>query len=221
MKSMIVNSLCFGVGLAAGVIFTSLYWKKKMDMILADSEDLDSDYIRGYENEFSEPGVEVNPREEGPLSQEERDEIRNKLINNYEKTSSYATMYKDESQAAEEEHPVDDDEDEEAYEIERANAEHKENFNKPPKIISAEEFSNLPAYVETGALYFYHYDNVLVDDDEEEVDEGMLVGDCLDRFDFRNSKEEEIIFVMNYQIDKAFEIHRVMGSWNSGDPEVD
>lgn len=189
-------------------------------MILADSEDFDSDYIRGYEDEFSEPGVEVNPRENGPLSQEERDEIRNKLLDNYEKTSSYATMYKGDCEPAEKEHPVDDDEEEEAYEIERANAEHKENFNKPPKIISAEEFTNLPAYVETGALYFYHYDDVLVDDDDEEVDEGMLVGDCLDKFGFRDS-DEEMIFVMNYQIDKAFEIHRVMGAWHNGDPEVD
>ena len=220
MKSMIVNSLCFGVGLAAGVIFTSLYWKKKMDMILAEDELY---YNRdSYPDDFDESGVEVNPiREDGPLSSEQRNEIREKLVRNFEQTSNYANMY-----SAETEHPVDSDEDEEIddsnveTEEERANAEHKENFNKPPKIISAEEFTNLPAYVETGALYFYHYDNVLVDDEDDEVDEGMLVGDCLDKFGFRDSEQEEIIFVMNYQIDKAFEIHRVMGSWNSGDPEV-
>lgn len=187
-----------------------------MDLILEEEND-GYDYIRPDDDEFSEPGVEVNPpRADGPLSQEERDEIKKKLINNYEKTSSYATMYK-EDKAAEEEHPVDSDEDEideEQAEIDRANAEHRENFNKPPKIISAEEFNSLPGYIETGALYFYHYDEVLVDDEDDEVDEGMLVGDCLDKYGFRDS-EEEIIFVRNYQIDKAFKIHRVMGSWHN------
>lgn len=219
MKTIVSNGISLAIGAAAGIIFTSLYWKKKMDDILAEEFD-DDRYARCVGPD--ESGVEVNPtREDGPLSSEQRDEIREKLVRNFEQTSSYATMY-----SAETEHPVDSDEDEiddsnVESDVERANAEHRENFNKPPKIISAEEFSNLPPYIETGALYFYHYDNVLVDDEDDEVDEDMLVGDCLDKFDFRNNKEEEIIFVMNYQMDKAFEIHRVMGSWNSGDPEVD
>lgn len=221
MKSMIVNSICFGVGAAAGIIFTSIYWKKKMDKILAETEEFDDEYVR--DDDFEEDSdVEINPREKGPLSKEERDKIKEKLIHNYEKTTSYANMYKGDCEPAEEEHPVDSDEDENVEdEVDRINREHIENRGKPPKIISAEEFSNLPANIETDTLYFYHYDNVLVDENEDEIDEGMLVGDCLDKFGFRESDQEEIIFVMNYQIDKAFEIHRVMGAWHNGDPEVD
>lgn len=217
MKPMIVNSICFGLGLAIGIGGTTLYWKRKMDEILSE-EEFDDEFIRG-DDEFSEPGVEVNPREKGPLSQEERDEIKEKLLHNYEKTSSYANMYKEDKQA-EEEHPVDSDEDDVEDEVDRINREHIENRNKPPKIISADEYSNLPPQIETDTLYFYHYDNVLVDEEEDEVDEGMLVGSCLDKYGFRDS-EEEIIFVMNYEIDKAFEIHRVMGAWHNGNPEVD
>lgn len=216
MNQTIVNSLCFGTGVAAGIIFTSIYWKKKMDKILAE----ELDYIRPNSDEFSEPGVEVNPpRADGPLSEEDRNEIREKLVRNFEQTSSYATMYKD---AAEEEHPVDSDEDDDVEdELDRINEEHRENFNKPPKIISAEEFSNLPPQFETDALYFYHYDDVLVDDEDDEIDDpGVLIGDCLDKYGFRDS-DEEIIFVINYRIDKAFEIHRVMGSWHNGNPTID
>ena len=218
MKTIVSNGISLAIGAAAGIIFTSLYWKKKMDDILA--EEFDDRYARCVGPD--ESGVEVNPtREDGVLSSEQRDEIREKLVRNFEQTSSYATMY-----SAETEHPVDSDEDEiddsnVESDVERANAEHRENFNKPPKIISAEEFSNLPPYIETGALYFYHYDNVLVDDEDDEIDDpGVLIGECLDKYGFRDS-DEEMIFVMNYQIDKAFEIHRVMGSWNAGNPMID
>lgn len=215
------NLLCLAAGfvggLAVGTIINYIYNKKKENTFEDDFDEefLDDRYVR-HIDEFDDEGVEINPpltREDGVLTREAREAIKEKLVANYEGTSRYAQMYKD----AVSEHPVDSDEDEDIETPEEiADAEHKANFNKPPELISAEEFSNLPAYIETAALYFYFYDSVLVDEEDDEIDDpGVLVGDVLDSSGFSEDNTEDIIFVMNYQLDKAFEIHKVMGSWMS------
>lgn len=96
---------------------------------------------------------------------------------------------------------------------EEAFDEHRKNMNKPPKIISAEAYSNLPAYIEQEVLYFYAYDEVLCDENEEEIDEpAILIGDALTKYDFVDS-DERILFVMNYATDTCYEIQKVDASW--------
>lgn len=96
---------------------------------------------------------------------------------------------------------------------EQAFEEHQKNMNKPPKIISAEAYSNLPAHIDQQVLYFYSYDEELCDENDELIDyPGLLVGDALTKYDFANS-DERCIFVMNYATDTCYEIQKVDASW--------
>lgn len=96
---------------------------------------------------------------------------------------------------------------------EEAFDEHQKNKNRPPRIISADTYSNLPAYIDQEVLYFYAYDEMLCDENEEPIDEPeRLVGDALTKYGFMDS-EEQIIFVMNYAIDTCYEIQKLEASW--------
>lgn len=96
---------------------------------------------------------------------------------------------------------------------EEAFDENQKNKNKPPKIISSEAYANLPSYVDQDVLYFYSYDEILCDDNEDPVEEPeRLIGDALTKYDFTNS-DERIIFVMNYALDTCYEIQKVDASW--------
>lgn len=91
--------------------------------------------------------------------------------------------------------------------------EHQKNKNKPPKIISAEDYSNLPAHINQEVLYFYAYDEILTDDEEEPIeDPAILIGDALTKYGFADN-DEQIIFVMNYATDTCYEIQKVDANW--------
>lgn len=91
--------------------------------------------------------------------------------------------------------------------------EHQKNKNRPPKIISVEAYGDLPAYIDHEVLYFYSYDEMLCDDNEEPVEEPeRLIGDALTKYGFIDN-DEEIIFVMNYALDTSYEIQKVYASW--------
>lgn len=90
---------------------------------------------------------------------------------------------------------------------------YQKNKNKPPKIISAEDYSNLPAHIDQEVLYFYAYDEMLTDDEEEPVeDPAILIGDALTKYGFADN-DEQIIFVMNYATETCYEIQKVDASW--------
>lgn len=91
--------------------------------------------------------------------------------------------------------------------------EHQKNMNKPPKIISAEAYSNLPPHIEQETLYLYAYDETLTDENDEPIDEpSVLVGDSLTKYNFIDS-DEPVIFVMNYALDTCYEIQKIEASW--------
>ncbi len=96
---------------------------------------------------------------------------------------------------------------------EEAFEEHQKNKNRPPKIISAEAYGELPAHIDKEVLYFFAQDEMLTDDNEEPVEEPeRLVGDSLTRYGF-NESNEMIIFVMNYNLDTCYEIQKLDSSW--------
>ena len=97
--------------------------------------------------------------------------------------------------------------DEEAFD------EHQKNKNKPPKIISAEAYENLPGHIETVTLYFYAFDEMLTDENEEPVEEPeRLIGDALTKYGFADGPER-LIFVMNYAQDVCYEVQKLDASW--------
>lgn len=216
-------------GAIAGVTGMYFYYKKRIEIMeqqLIDEDKYAEDLLdRIEELEMNSVGLaedhaEINPiedaeydRSKGIMSEKAREEIREKLVRNYQGTTNYAAMSKKDNEI--ERDDVEDlvpetPEDEEK----RANEEYEENKHRPPKIITAEEYGELPAGVDTETLYFFHYDEVLVDDNEEEIDDpAVLIGDALTKYDFIES-DEPVIFVMNYALNTAYEIQRVMGSYS-------
>lgn len=195
------------------------------------------------EEEKEESAVETTSRPGGRMTAEERSEIKNKLKRNYEQTTNYANMYKINQNTApeccencfynkdgfcnlHEENVMSSDDcmhwkskeginktentpEEEAFD------DHRKNMNKAPKIISAEAYGELPAHIDTQVLYFYAYDEILVDEDDENepiTEPEMLIGDSLTKYGFIDS-DERIIFVMNYATDTCYEIQKVDASW--------
>lgn len=107
---------------------------------------------------------------------------------------------------------IQDDQKEETPE-EEAFDEHRKNMNKPPRIISAEDYSNLPTHIDQEVLYYYAYDEMLCDENEEPVDEpSALIGDALEKYGFADN-DELVIFVMNYTTDTCYEIQKLDSSW--------
>lgn len=232
MNSGLKNGIIFTTGLilgcGGGILATWQYFKKRYQAI-ADEEIAEmKDYyeeIINYQNngcEMANDTAEVNPiddengdRSQGVLSDSARDEIKNKLLRNYEETTNYANIYKEKQ--AEAENPVEEDDEpnpiDELNEAEIATAEHLEHFGEPARIISVEEYDALPAHIDTQTLYFYNSDETVVDDNDEEiVDPSTFVGNCLDGF---IDSEESMIFVYNPSIDTAYEIQRVDGAYRA------
>ena len=90
---------------------------------------------------------------------------------------------------------------------------HQKNKSRQPKIISAEEYSNLPPSIDQNVLYFYAYDEILTEDNEEPInDPETFIGDALTKYNFIESGER-VIFVMNYSLDTCYEIQKVDASW--------
>lgn len=99
---------------------------------------------------------------------------------------------------------------------EEAFDDHQRNKNKPPKIISADVYGELPAYIEKKVLYLYAYDETVVDednDDEPLTEPERLIGDALTKYDFIDN-DERIIFVMNYALGTCYEIQKIDASWS-------
>ena len=214
-----------GIGIVSGVLGSMAYFKNKYskmaDEQIAETEEYYRKYFEVQESYSTDDEAEVNPtentdRSQGVLSQSARDEIREKLTRNYEQTTNYASIYKEKHpdvfKQAEEMADAEGDI-EQPNEAQIANIEHEKHKNDPPKIISDEEYDTLPSNIDTQTLYFYMYDETLVDDNDEIInDPSVLIGDALDVSDFIDN-DETMLFVINPGIDTAYEIQKVYGSY--------
>ncbi len=232
IKSLLLFAGGLVIGGAAGILGTKKYFQDKYQkQYEKDHNDLEAyykhvdEYSRQEHDQHEEEDNEVNPEESdtkpgGRMSQEERAAVKEKLKKNWKGTTNYANMYREkhadeEEDLAEKEYPTEEDDEEDINpEDEDHFNEHQKNRNKSPKIISAEAYSNLPAYVDQEVLYYYSIDSILCDENEEPVEEpGRLVGDALDKYGFADN-EERLIFVMNYALDTCYEIQKVDAAWS-------
>ena len=83
-------------------------------------------------------------------------------------------------------------------------------LNKKPKLITAESYDEEYRYFDKIPLDFYSIDGILVDptSNEEIMDPERIVGDCLDKFSFRDN-DEQVIFVRNFSHGADYEISKV------------
>lgn len=199
-------------GLVTGVFGTNRYFQKKYEDICnsrieeIEMEDRFNEYRRtgGTPNleEDGEPDSKVSNkgRENGPLTKEQRDEIRSRLNQNWEGTTNYAGIYKEKKESidpAELEHPEEDAP--------------KEIIK--PRIISAERMMELPETTENICFFYYTENEVVTDEEDVPVENPeRLLGDCLDKYGFRTN-EEIMIFVYNQDLDSCYEVQKVFGSY--------
>lgn len=122
-------------------------------------------------------------------------------------------------------HPVDSDEDEdEEYSeltdeeanyiaVNELNTQHELSRGDKPKLIKYEDYGE-DHTLETTTLLYYVDNDILTTEDEEEIpDPRMLVGNCLDKFGFRDS-DENSIFVRNSRLGFDYEIVKVYDSYS-------
>lgn len=217
--------LYFVAGMVIGAVSGAFAYKKYAeykrlkqddDIFMDEYEDIADAYKR-HDQDFQS---EVNPedgnckREDGVLPKEEREEIKEKLKRNWDKTTNYASMYNGD-------HPMDSDEDEENPLTEEeeqavedaldATVDHINNAGKKPKIISYDAVADLPSYIDQENLFYYKVDDILANESEEVLDVETFVGDALDKYGFRDNDEREI-YVMNFALDTCYTVTKVDGS---------
>lgn len=240
MTNTLKYSLFFFGGLilggGAGYISAKMILEKRYDerytKYIEEMEEYyqKTDTYRRNSDSIVDDSAEVNPigntdRSQGILSEQARNEIKEKLIKNYETTSNYATIYKEAhpdifaengktSSESTEEKALDE---EELNEAEKATLEHMKHKNDPPKIITSDEYDALPPNIDTATLYFYHDDETLVDDNDDVIeDPAVLIGNALNDSDFIDNIGEPMMFVYNPALDTAYEIQRVEGTYYDG-----
>lgn len=223
-----------GIGFVAASKFLDKKYFVKYDERAKELEayyDKTRVYDRDWDNDISADmdDEEVNDRENGPLSRDQRKAIKDKLLQNEKQTTNYAAMYKSkagpmaealEEKLAEEEYPDDDSEEddsvqdpEEAY-YEQAFDEHQKNKNRTPRIISAEAAEGLGPEWEHQTLLFYMYNDALTTEDDDLIAiPHDLVGDCLNKYGFTDN-DEMVIYVQNFALTTVYEIQKVMAAFN-------
>lgn len=215
----LVNLLLFVVGAAAGgfagFAFGKAYAEKKFNESLEAENAIKDRYKRILNGVYGVKNAEDEEkalgRESGIQSPEERRTAKEYLKEDTPEPVNYSKMYK------REEDDQDEDEDhvqtEEEAEEEIMFNEHRKNMDRPPRIISQEDYSNLPAHIENTVLTFYAYDEILCDEHDEPIDcPEIFIGDALTKYGFIDN-DEAVIFVMNYAMDTCFEVSKVKMSY--------
>lgn len=203
-------------GLLGGFIGYKVGYKKaysifgeEADQALRDYQrtaDTDSQGVPGSENQ--NVNVSENSREAARATESNPSKTDYTAFYGQKGVTEDGTEYVDVSEV-ENDHPSDDER--AVQEAEKIAEERRENMGKPPRIISIDQAGNLPAYVNSECLFYYPESDVLCTEDGDMIDEpGLLVGQALDKYDFRGSEETQI-FVMNYQLDTCYDIQKVGG----------
>ncbi len=208
MKSILLFISGASIGVVSGVFIAKKCFENKYRL------KYESDYLAlaEYYRRTDEYARDDTKKEEndstfcqGMGDKEYKKKVKSFLERKEEKVD-YTKFYDDSEDGSMQSIPI---EDEEAFD------EHQKNKDKPPRIISSETYSELPASVDKSVLYFYTYDETLCDGDTEDViqDPETFIGDALTKYDFIDSPER-VIFVMNYRLNTCYEIQKVDASWS-------
>lgn len=103
-----------------------------------------------------------------------------------------------------------EDEDEETEEQNNDIYEVKK-MDKNIKLVRADEFdmANMQGRVDCEILYYYAHNDVLTDEEGEIIeDEDLIVGNCLDKFQFRSNDEIDV-YIHNQTLDCYYKVHKI------------
>lgn len=127
--------------------------------------------------------------------------------------------------AAENEHPVDSDEDEDNTPESQEEREMREaeewskraNSDKKPFLINSMEYDST-GYLDTINLYYYMEDGTLATEDDELIDDiSSYVGDCLDTSGFKKDEEITDIYIRNYKMGSDYWVTKMPGKFSEYD----
>lgn len=228
-KSTIFAGL-IGLAVGGGIGGFAAYalTKKKYTDILEKTVDnyetlLEDGLMSAIEDDIPDEFKRYKPSEEvddKKISSEEKKVIKEKLRYNNTKTTEYARMYSPSEIVdikAEEGEP-DPEELTEAEKIEEENEEEATNIfeaaskskTREPVIISEEHYNdylNNSSSWECEELFLYNDGTVATEDDRvidgEELD--IMVGNCFDKYNFRNSHEKEI-YIQCYALSTVYHV---------------
>ena len=221
------------IGLLAGGVVGgfSIYgiMKKRYTKILNDQRDnyeklLDNANAFNVEDDIPDEfkryikNDDAYKENDGKITEDEKKIIKEKLKFNNSKTTEYAKMYTlspsdiiDRQAEAGIPDPKDESEfDEETSNIFDATKESLGNQSRPPVIISEEHFND---YLENNSLwecetlFLYNDDTVTTEDDKiiEGEELKLMLGDCLDKYGFRDS-DEKMIYVQCFRLNTVYQI---------------
>lgn len=241
MNGAIKNTIIFLAGAVTGggitAFATRAYFRKKaMEEADSEVEEVRSfyerqvrDLVQLMEEDECDPMVNIGQEiaegladgieavKESGMSEEKAAEIRQKLTYNHEQKTNYSKMFHESEKSSED---IVDPDNPSMEELGReATEEHKANRHKPPKIISEEAVAELPGYFDNVVLFYYTEDETITNEEDVVIDDpDYLIGDALDKFNFRES-DEEIIFVQNFELDTVYEIQKIRQAYNWDDQE--
>lgn len=166
------------------------------------------------------PNEDVSSDNDGKITENEKKVIKEKLKFNNSKTTEYAKMYslspsevidrQAEAGVPDPEEASNNESDEETSNIFKATQEAISNQNRPPVIISEEHFNDFlenNSLWDCETLFLYNDDTITTEDDKiiEGEELKLMLGDCLDKYGFRDS-DEKIIYVQCFRLNTVYQI---------------
>ena len=227
MTKEFIFGILLGMAVGGGVFGFTAYslTKRKYISILRENTDnyekLLKEMSENVEDDIPDEYKRYIPKEEKEsdmprISKDEKEIIKEKLRYNHEKTTAYANMYNkpkdiieaqlDEQTEAGE--PVEDPEEEVTNIFEAS----QKASNRKPVIISEEhyeEFVNGSSAWDVEDLFLYN-DGVITNAEDKVIDGEeleVMLGDCLDKYGFRDSNEK-MIYIQCFKLSTVYSIQK-------------
>jgi len=216
MKASVSFVAGLAVGAVSGMIAGAAYMKTKIEETIEERVD---DEVKKFVDDYFK-----NDDEDESYELDSEDMIENEAddpttaYNSLHAFSERNTHKPDPTKIFRDplaEHPEEPEEEKDIFEESPVKRQAKEDESmKDPRLISEDKFDEDDDY-EKETLYYYNEDDVLTDENENEVDNELyLIGDAMDKYDFRNS-EERIIHVRNYELQTDYEVVKVFAPFRS------
>lgn len=206
MKKLIYLVIGAAVGFASGYFVGKKLEEKRSEKELNDLSayyDSSKRYIRNETN-AADQKEETEDKKERPKPESRKDVTRKIRESRAEKVIDYTAYYGDET----------DGEYDDSPEM-AANMFHDENRNRPPELISMDEYNNgsVPYHFDSQILFYYAFDETVTDEDECMIDEpGHLLGRVMEESGFIEDDTMQI-YVINYQTDCVYEVNKILASY--------
>lgn len=197
------------IGAAAGIVAGAAYMKRKIEEVIEDRIDEEvAEFIQDFNAKMEEDDISEEKDQEDEDDDTPYNSLHEYTQKSYNKPDP-TKIFRD--PLAEHEHPQEPDEESDILE-ENPLKKQEDDSMKDPKLISEDKYDEDDSF-EKSMLYYYQDDDVLTDEEEHEIANDIeIVGETLDKYDFRNN-DEQVIHVRNYEQKTDYEVVKVFTSY--------